>query len=794
MFFHLKIFLRKLRLGGVYTLINIGGLTIGMAAAFIIMLWVYNQWSYDRFHAKDSVLYKLWCHNERDGNFDNVTTLIGPRLIEEYAGFANMSRYVEVEWPMNFDIDDDGGKFALSFAGAQSVTLAVADTGFLNMFSFPLLRGDISTAMEPYSMVLTQSVARRMFRDEDPMGKTISFNDALNFTVRGIIADLPANTNFGFEILIPWNKLYALDSDWYGQSRNNLTFVELLPGVDAKTISASIRDVIGKNTGGRSNTETFMQHISGWHLYNKFEKGIQIGGRIETLRMFALIALLILVIACINFMNMSTAQASKSAKETGIRKVVGASRSSLITRFLGETILVAAFAGACALMIVSMILPFFNAMIGENLSLNPENKIIWTGYAIFVLFTGILAGSYPAFYLSSFQPLKVLKGIFKSGQSLVAPRKVLIVMQFTFAVILITSTLVIHRQIQHAKARNLGYEMSRLISVEINEHSRPTRDLIRRELLETGVAESVTVNFGSMTKSEDKSTGFRWSGMDPNNPIVFERNYADSDFAKTIGLQIVQGRDIDIRVHPADSTAMLLNETAVKVMGFDDPIGEIVYEWNQAFHVIGVVKDFVLESPFDPILPMAIGGPINANGSLNHVNIKLSASGSFAERIQQTSEVYRKFNPNEPFNYQIVEDVYARRFDREQRVISLVSWFAALAVFISCLGLFGLSAYMAENRRKEIGIRKVLGASVFNITALLSKEFLILVTISLVIAIPVAWWAMNRWLAEYAYRTNIPWWLFVAVAALTIGIALITVSFQAVRVAVTNPVNAIKSE
>ena len=790
MFFHLKIFFRKLRRGGIYSAINVGGLAIGMAAAMIIMLWVYHQWSYDRFHANDKCLYKLWCYDETDGNFSNVSFAIGPSLVDEYAGFANMTRYAEHELPLT--LNEEGDAY-LSFS-SSNVAVAIADTGFLSMFSFPLLRGDASTALsDPHSIVITESASRRWFGDKDPMGETISMGNDMSFKVTGILADLPNNTNFRFEVLVPYHRSKPDESWYYPSAKFTCTYVELSPAADVKAVSESIRDVIGKHTGGRTVTETYLQHISKWHLYNRVEKGASVGGRVETLRMFALIALLILVIACINFMNLSTAQSSKYAKEVGVRKVVGAHRSSLIFHFLRESSLIAAIAGVCALIIVSMILPFFNAIIGENLSLNPENKIIWIGYAIFVLFTGILAGSYPAFYLSSFHPLKVLKGIFKSGQSLVTPRKALIVMQFTIAVVLITSTLVINRQIHYAQERNTGYDKSRLVSFMLTDRSRQNRELMRRELLETGVAESVSVNFASMTESESKWTDhLRWRGKDPDSNITFERNYAEADWTKTTGVQIVQGRDIDIRMYPADSTAMLLNETAVKIMGFDDPIGETVYEWNTQYHVVGVVKDFVLESPFDPIRPMIIGGP--ANGWLNNINVKLSVHGSLAENLGLMEQIFRKYNPGESMFYRIADEVYARRFDREQRINSLIGWFAGLAIFISCMGLFALVAYMAETRRKEIGIRKVLGASVYDIVFLLSKEFLILVLISIAVALPVAWWAMEKWLTNYAYRTNIPWWLFVVVGCISLCIALLTVSFQAIKAATANPVEAIKSE
>jgi len=855
MFFQLRITLRNLYRGGIYSIINIGGLAIGMAAVIIIMLWVYHQWSFDRFHAKDKYLYKVWCYDEANGNFSNVGFSIGPALVDEYAGFANMTRYNESEVPLRPG-GNDGQNYTLS-----TVVVSAVDTGFLNMFSFPLLRGDASTALkDPYSIIFTQSAARRMFGDRDMMGETIWLHDVMNFNVTGILADLPDNTGFGFEVLIPFDRSRAGTSWSQPGGKDNRTYVELSPHVDVKTVSASIRNIVSQHTGGRFTTETHLQHISKWYLYSNFERGISVGGRIEMLRMFVLIALLILLIACINFMNLSTARSAKYAREVGVRKVVGAHRSELILRFLGESTLISAIAGGCALLMVLLVLPFFNAIVGEhlnlkldqgafwiatwilfilisgiliggnqsfqlssslpaklmkgaikvvnvaltflaifsavvgeNLSLNLNLSLFWIAWALFILITGVLAGSYPAFYLSSFRPVKVLKGYIKVGNGIVTPRKALIVTQFVVAIVLITSTLVIHRQINYSQARDIGYDKSRLISFQINDNSRPHKELIRRELLETGIARSVSINFASMTESMNKRTDhLRWRGKVPGNPITFERNYAEADWAKTTGVQIIQGRDIDIREYPGDSTAMLLNETAVKVMGFDDPIGEIVYEWDTQYRVVGVVKDFVLESPYDPIRPMVIGGP--ANNWFTNIIVKLNDQGSIAEHIGRMEQIFSKYAPNDGFQYRIVDEVYARHFDKEQRIGSLVSWFAALAVFISCLGLFGLSAYMAENRRKEIGIRKVLGASIFDIVKLLTKEFLILVTVSLVIALPVAWWVMNRWLDGFAYRTNIPWWLLVAVAALTIGIALVTVSWQAIRSAMADPVKAIKSE
>ncbi|MCL2651380.1 MAG: ABC transporter permease [Candidatus Azobacteroides sp.] len=787
MYYNLKIALRKLSRGGIYSIINIGGLTIGMAATILIMLWVYNQWSYDRFHEKEKLLYKVWCYDETNGTSDKVPSIIGPTLLDEYAGFTNMTRYMEIEFP--FMVNE--GNYATTSVEDSKATIATVDSTFLQMFSFPLLQGDKTTALnDPSSIVITESAAKRFFGEKDPMNQTISVNGNLQFTITGILADLPKNTGFNFEVLVPIKRFLTEDSWWVTPLQS--VYVELSPKMNGKVASDAIHDIVGKHTGDRLTAKAFLQPASEWNLYSNFEKDKPVGGRIESLRMFSIIALLILFSACVNFMNLSTAQSNKNAKEVGVRKVMGARRYSLINHFLFDSILVTTIAGILAIILVFICLPFFNGLIGENLRLNIGGIRFWLVWLLFILFTGILAGSYPSFYLSSFLPVKVLKGMIKGSKSLVTPRKILIVIQFTLAVILIISTTVIYRQIYHAKTREAGYDRTRLISVMINDYTRPNKELIRQELLNSGVAESVSINFGSMTQSESTLTDVSWKGKDPESKVHIERNYAEADWAKTTGVQIIQGRDIDIRQYPSDSTAMLLNEAAVRIMGFKDPIGEVIREWGKEYHVIGVVKDFVLESPYDPVQPMIIGGP--AHNFYNNMNIKLNAHSNMTESLSRIEQIFKKYNSRGLFLYHYADEVYARRFDKEQRIGSLTIWFAGLAIFISCLGLFGLTAYMAENRRKEIGIRKVLGASVIDITLLISKEFLIPVSISIVIAVPVSWWIMQQWLNGYAYRTDLSWWIFAGAAVITIIIALSTVSVQAIKAATANPVKSIKVE
>ncbi len=772
---------RNLRRGGIYSIINIGGLAIGMAAAMLIMLWVYHQWSYDRFHEKSKQLYCLWSHNEKSGSWTWTPRIVGPTLVENYADIVNMTRFNM--WPQ------------IATCGEKKINLetALVDPGFLDMFSFPLLQGDVHTALnDPHSIILTQDAAHRLFGDENPLGKSIIMQTKYPVTVTGVMADLPANTQFEFAAVRPYLSLKetgGYDEKWGNYS--TVTYVELRPGADAGEMDLAIGDIIGQHTGGNDPTRIFLYPLANWHLYSIAENGKVSGGLIETVRTFSFIALLILLIACINFMNLATARSIARSREIGVRKVIGARRSTLIKQYLGESLLTAVVASLFAIIMVGLCLPPFSRVMGERLVPDLSQPGLWVAWVLFVLLTGLLAGSYPAFYLSSFRPVAVLKGVAKSSGSLITPRKVLIVVQFFLAVVLITSTLVIHRQVRYAQDRNTGYNKDQLIYMELTPQMERNRELIRKELLDSRAALSITRTTSPMTAMRCRSGDVDWQGKNPGERIVFNLSYVDADWAETTGVILLQGRDIDPIAFPTDSSAALLNETAVKAMGFEHPLGQIVKEGGKDWHIVGVVKDFVVESPYKPVEPMMIGGPA---GWHTVMHIKLNGANRMADNLAKAGQVFKTYNPDFPFEYTFVDEDYAAKFAEEQRMESLISWFAGLAVFISCLGLFGLSAYMAENRRKEIGVSKVLGASVGDIASLLSREFLVLVLVSLVFAIPVAWYVMTVWLEGYAYRANIPWWLFVVVAAIILAVTLLTVSFQAVKAATANPVKAIKSE
>ena len=780
--YHIKIILRNLRRGGIYSLINIGGLAIGMTAAILILTWINHEWSYDRFHTKEKNLYVVYWRATYDGEIqcgDWTPIPLGPALKANYPEIAAMSRMRDTE---------------LLFANEESkfkINTGFTDPDFLTMFDFPFLQGNIENPLnDPYSVILTEKAAIRLFGNEKPIGKKLLVNNQYSMTVTGVMKDLPGNTLFNFEALV--SDAFMKMQSWYEESWGNSsiqTFVELNPNIRLDLVDESIRNII-KAHNDRSETEVFLYPLSKQHLYSEFENGKPVGGMIETLRLFAVIAGLILLIACINFTNLSIARSGKRTKEVGVRKVLGSKRLSLVELFLGESMVISIIAFIIALILALLVLPVFETFMGQRLIFDLSNVWFWISGLVFVILTGFLAGSYPALYLSSFLPIKVLKGLLKTKKRFVPSQKILVVTQFTIASALIVSTLVIHRQIRYAQSRESGYNKDQLIYTRIEGDTDKNYELIKQDLLNSGTAVSVAKTMSPMSQGWANTWGVYWKGKDPESRVGFDLYFTDADWAKTVGATIIEGRDIDIHTFTTDSTAMLLNESAVKIMNFENPVGEIVSSQDIDWHVVGVVKDFILQSPYEAVTPMIIGGPA---GWFNVIHIKLNGNNRMADNLSKAEQIFKQYNPAYPFEYNFIDEEYARKFQDEQKTGLLITWFAGLTIFISCMGLFALVAYLAETRRKEIGIRKVLGASVYDITLLLSKEFLILVLISIAVSTPIAWWAMEKWLSNYAYRTDIPWWLFVAVGCLSLGIALLTVGFQAIKAALENPVKAISS-
>ncbi len=783
---YLKIAFRNLWRNKGFSAINIFGLAVGMASAVLIFLWIQNELSYDRFHENEETVYRMNNRDVFNGELQAWPTtpkILGPTLKAEYPEVADFAREYDADF--------------LFTVGDKKINVKgiFTDPGFLKLFTFPLLEGDPATAInENNHIVITQKLAKKLFEDGDAMGKTIRIDNRDDFTVSGVMKDLPNNTAFDFEYLLPWPYMKTLGfDDTYWENNSVHTYVMLKPGTSQATFDAHVKNTTIDHGGNKITTEIFSQPLKDIYLYSKPENGKYVGGRIERVKTFAIIALFILLIACINFMNLSTARSEKRAKEVGVRKVVGAQRGALVSQFIGESILLAFIAGVIALGIVALVLPSFNQLVEKDLFIDFSNLNFWLIAIAFVVFTGFIAGSYPAFFLSSFNPAKVLKGTFKSTHTVVSPRKVLVIVQFTFAIALIISTIIVMRQTQYGEEREAGYAKDQLVYSFLQGDLSKHYDLIKNELLSSGAAVAVTKSMNPISTRYNDSWGWSWPGSTAaDEKTDFVRMASDADFIKTMGAKLIAGRDIDIKNHPSDSTAMLLNETAVKAMRLEDPLGKIVQasdgsRWN----IVGVVKDFIYESPYDKIAPLAIMGPA---ASFQVIHYKLNPANSTAKNLALAGDVFKKYNPQYPFEYHFIDEDYAKKFEEEKRTGTLAALFAGLTIFISCLGLFGLAASMAENRIKEIGVRKVLGASVAGVTTLLSIDFIKLVGISFLIAAPFAWWAMNRWLQSYTYRVDIEWWVFVLAGALSIMIALFTVSSQAIKAAMANPVDALRDE
>jgi putative ABC transport system permease protein len=781
---YLKITVRNLLRNKGFSIVNIGGLAIGMTCTLLISLWICRELSVDRLYPKTDRLFLIHNRTKVNGELwvsNQTPQIMAPTLRQEYPAIEDASRYMQVT-------------FLTSVHETHLHTRgAFADSGFLSMFGFPLLHGDPAGALNsPQGIVITQSFATRLFGDTDPMGKTIRIDSATDFTVTGILKDLPATTSFDFDYLLPWSYIKRLG--WEDQAWSDTyiyTYILLKPGITQASFDTRVRDVTTRHS--KVTTEVFTQPMSRLYLYSKPENGRLVGDRILTVRLFAIIAGFILIIACINFMNLSTARSERRARAVGIRKVVGASRGILIAQFIGESMLIAWLAFPIALFLTQISLPAFNRLVGHELTLDYSDTRLWA-YAIgFVIFTGLVAGSYPAFYLSSFRPIRVLKGTLIQLNSVITPRKILVVLQFSFAIILIICTLIIKRQIQFGLDRDSGYDRDRLVYTRAEGDAPAHYAAIKQELIGSGAALAVTRSPAPITRHWNDGSGYAWPGStDKDKDIDFLDFGADADFVKTTGVTLLGGRDIDINKYPTDSMAMLLNESAVTAMRLKDPIGQTVRRGSLNFHVVGVVKDFILESPFAKnIAPMLITGPWR---DYEVIHFKLNPSNPVSVDLALSEKIFKAYNPRYPFEYNFADEAYAQKFRNEQQIGQLSALFAGLTIFISCLGLFALAAYMAENRIREIGIRKVLGASVAGISALLAKDFVRLVLVAFLIAAPIAWVVMNKWLLSYSYRVPIGWGIFAWSGLLAVSIAIATVSYQSIRAAIANPVRSLRAE
>ncbi len=703
---YLKIAWRNLLRNKGFSLLNIVGLSIGLAVTALIIIWIHFEIGMDQFHDHKDRTYQVYNQHPVNGEIWtwNSTPKIMASVIEkehpEVESAVRMYEYVEFLFAK--------GNTRLNSKGM------ITDTDFLKVFSFPLLEGNLETVLEGVnSVVITETFAKKLFGNQSAMGKTVKVDNTDSFMITGVLKDLPPNTYFEFDFLIPW--AYSVQRGWDDKNWSNnsvATFVMLKKGVDHHAVFEKIKHLRKSHDKDSPEMITYLYPFTRSWLYSNFENGKEVGGRIEVIRIFGIIAFMILIIACINFMNLSTARSQKRAKEVGVRKVIGANRLALIGQFLGESILISSIAAVFAILIVLVTLPHFSILIDKPLSLDLTN--IWFLASVFgtIGFTGILAGSYPALFLSGFKPSSVLKGTFIKSNAMITPRKVLVVLQFSIAIILITSSIIVTQQLQKVQDRQTGYAKNNLVYAAIDGDIEKNYALIKEELLRSGAAISITKTSAPITEGWSNSWGFEWKGKNDENKILIQRFVADDKVAKTLGLEIIAGRDFDLNTYPTDSTAAIINESAVALMNFEEPIGQIIKDNGIDWHVVGVIKDFVLESPFQETDPMVIEG---AKGWFNVMHIKFNTLHSTSKSLAMIKDTFKKYNPEYPFEYEFVDQEYAKKFDEEKITSTLIDIFTLLTIFISCLGLFGLVSYMAEHRIKEIGIRKVLGASVSNI-------------------------------------------------------------------------------
>jgi ABC-type antimicrobial peptide transport system permease subunit len=781
---YIKVAYRYLVRNKVFTILNVFGLVVSMTGAMLIFLWIGREISVDRFHENGDQIYEVWNNNLVDGeiwSWNSTPCILGPVVSQRFPEIVAFSRHKYV------------GDRLFTFEDKQLNRETVfVDSTFLEMFSFKLIEGNPSEVLSgKFSVVISESLASALFGNENPVSRMIRFENRLDLEITGVFEDLMNNTDFEFEALVSWGvfeKLGFTDENW----KNNFleTFVQLDEQADLAMVNDKIRDIKKEHIEGET-TDVFLYPLEERYLYSNFENGLPVGGNIDRVGMFLLIAVFILIIACINFMNLSTAQSERRSKEVGMRKVSGARKGSLIGQFMVESILLSLFSGLMALSLLQLILPYFNTLINLNLTIPISSLLFWVLSLSFILLTGLLAGSYPAFLLSSFQPIKVLKGSFKRSGSNYSPRKVLVVVQFTFAIILIASTMIVKNQIEHAQKRDLGYEKSQLIYHTLTDEIGEGFEAFRRDLLEKKLARAVTKSFSPITQNWSNSWEIKWDGKNEDQKKLVYRFSADRKPVETFGLTLLEGRDLDIDRYATDSLAVLLNREAVRTMGFKDPIGQVIGDNFKKWHVIGVVENFVNGSAFGKDKPVVIFGPKSWFGVFH---IRLNDQLHTSDNIAAIDQVFTTHFPDVPFEYQFIDNDFARSFESQERTAMLTLIFSGLAIMISCLGLFGLSAFAGEQRSKEIGVRKVLGASVARIVWLLSTDFVKLVVIAFLLATPLAWFAMDQWLAGFDYRVSITPSVFLITGFIAVVIAFATISYQAIKAASLNPVKTLKDE
>ena len=765
-----------------FSITNILGLAIGMACAILILLWMYDELTYDRFQKNYDNIYQVIANRD----FNNQVFTDRSMAMPLASALENSSPQIKHAAVTTYQQQK-----VLTFNNNKIKKEGyVVSNHFFDVFSWKFVKGNAVTALkDPNSIVLTEDAAKAFFGNADPINKVLKVDNNKSVKVTAIVKHAPGNSTFQFDWIMPFNysdpDTKNAMNEWINSSWN--VFIQTIPNADTALLNKTITKI--KRSHGHDEISSYFAFpMSQWHLYSDFENGKNTGGMIEYVRLFSIIAIIILLIACINFMNLSTARSEKRAKEVGIRKTLGSNKRQLIFQFFCESFILTLIAFVLAIITVVLLLPSFNLMVDKHLSLNIMQPLFWVMALSIILFTAFVAGSYPALYLSSFNPVKVLKGTNVLGKKTILPRHVLVISQFVISILLISATIIVYQQIQHVQERDMGYNPNGLIMVPSTPDTDKSFAAIKQDLLTSGIITDVTRTSSPITEVWWNTGAPDYDGKPANAQIIMGGLGTDIDFAKTMGVKILQGHDFTGT--PADSTSMMLNKAAVDAMKLKNPIG-MQMRYGKTYTVIGITDNVIMKSPFEPAYPMMFLYDPN-NSSMNTMRIKTGVAPQKAIALLET--VFKKYNPSVPFEYQFVDQEFQKKFITEKLISKLTNIFSALAIFICCLGLAGLASFTIEKRFREIGVRKVLGASVRQLLMLISKEFLKLVVIAFVIAVPLTLWLMSNWLDNYKYRININLWLFGVVGIAMLLLTLIVVSLNTIKAAIANPVKSLRTE
>jgi putative ABC transport system permease protein len=783
---YLRVTLRNIVKNKTYSFLNIFGLAIGVACAGIIFLWVEDEVHYDDSFAKKDRICRVMTNQTFNGvtrTFRSTPGLLAPSIKKEIPGIANSCRTARS--------NNAKPLFSLGDKTVYEEGLYV-DSSFLDMFTLQFVQGRAEGALRDLnSVVISEKMAKQFFGNEqDAIGRNLKVDNSEDRRITGIFKDLPANSTTRFDWVSPF-EIYSKTRDWlkYWGANSPSTYIELAPGANFDAVNRQLAGFIHAKDNAVSSV-AILYAMKDWRLRDNFVEGKLVGGRIVFVRLFAVIAWIILLIACINFMNLATARSEKRAREVGVRKVLGAGKGALVGQFIGEAMAMAILSVLLGLALISILLPSFNILVEKQLTPGLAHPLHSAALVMIAIFCGLVAGSYPSLYLSSFNPIHVFKGLRGKEGGATSIRKGLVVFQFTVSIALIVCTILVYQQVEHIRSRDLGYNKDNLLDMKITGTMQKDFAAIRQDLVNTGVVGNAALCSTESLDVANNTSGLTWDGKDPNSVILVSLRQISPEYMSTMGMPIVDGRNFHADIK-SDSMNILITETMARLMGKGSAIGKTIRSNDQSYQVVGVIKDYVYGDMYGQPDPVIF---FSQPDQTEYFYIRYKAKTRAEDALAKISAVMLKDNPAYPFDYNFVDEQFDNKFKSEALVGSLSRIFAALAIFISCLGLFGLSAYTAERRTKEIGIRKLLGASVSGITGLLSRDFLRLVLLSNLVAIPLSWWVMHNWLLNYAYRIGISVWVFVAAALAAILIALITISFQSVRAALANPVTSLRTD